>query len=121
MTEKSLFCLLVVCFLVQPGRAQVPEPAQCLASGTYNLIQLPENKDDKSCCDECFAEAQCHMAVVTKPLSGPRRCLLVNCLNQGPYSFPRDPSAKIHVYPKATIDDGKMDSYFSWILLAVLV
>ncbi|XP_038548614.1 papilin-like [Micropterus salmoides] len=98
----SWFCVLVVCFLVWPGLAQVPEPAQCLVSGIYNLVRLPESKDGESCRLNCFAEPDCHMAVVARPLTGPGQCLLVNCLNQSQYSYPRDPSAEIRVYPKTT-------------------
>lgn len=106
----SWFCVLVVCFLVWPGLAQVPEPAQCLVSGIYNLVRLPESKDGESCWLNCFAEPDCHMAVVARPLTGPDQCLLVNCLNQSQYSYPRDPSAEIRVYPKTTTCNGKMHS-----------
>lgn len=90
------FCPLV---LVQ---AEVPEPAQCLVSELYSLIRQPEPKDDGSCWDDCWAAADCHMAVVTEPLSGSGRCLLVNCQNRGSYSFPREASAEISVYPKSS-------------------
>ncbi|XP_049433572.1 uncharacterized protein LOC125889538 isoform X4 [Epinephelus fuscoguttatus] len=111
MTENGLFgfCLLAVCFLLQPGLAQVPEqvpePAQCLVSRMYSLTRLPESKDYHSCYHDCLEEPDCHMAVVTQPVSGPSECLLVNCLNQGQHSYPRDPSAKISVYPKSTLNN----------------
>ncbi|XP_078023521.1 uncharacterized protein LOC117259562 isoform X5 [Epinephelus lanceolatus] len=110
MTENGLFgfCLLAVCFLLQPGLAQVPEqvpePAQCLVSRMYSLTRLPESKDDHSCYNDCLEEPDCHMAVVTQTVSSPSECLLVNCLNQGQHSYPRDPSAKISVYPKSTLN-----------------
>ncbi|XP_031179668.1 uncharacterized protein LOC116067384 [Sander lucioperca] len=114
------FCLLAVSvgFLGRPGLAHngkmhskflqdtvVPEPAQCLVSRIYNLIRPAESKDDRSCWQDCFAETDCHMAVVTKRISGEQQCLLVNCLNHGKHSLPRDPSAEITVYSKSTIDD----------------
>ncbi|XP_059187071.1 papilin-like [Centropristis striata] len=109
------FCL---CFLVSPGLTQVPEPAECLVSGVYNLIRLPGNEDAKSCYQHCFDEPKCHMAVVSKPLSGAHQCLLVNCLNQGSYRVVRDPSAEITVYPKSTIDDEQraflMKGAYGW-------
>ncbi|XP_026225710.1 papilin-like isoform X2 [Anabas testudineus] len=104
MSEQGLY-VVWFCFLVWPGQAQVPEPAQCLVSGVYSLVQLPDAKDEKSCWDDCFAEPDCHVAVVTKALSGSHRCLLVNCLNQGNYSVPRDPSSEIQVYPKSSISN----------------
>ncbi|XP_039634729.1 papilin-like [Perca fluviatilis] len=114
------FCLLVLAlgFLGRPGLAHngkmhseslqetvVPEPAQCLVSRIYNLIRPAESKDDRSCWQDCFAKTDCHMAVVTKRISAAQQCLLVNCLNHGNHSLPRDPSAEITVYPKSTIDD----------------
>ncbi|KAM6932813.1 uncharacterized protein PEZ65_007923 [Lycodopsis pacificus] len=99
MTEKGLFgfwfCLLVVFFPVQPGLARTFDPEQCLASASYSLVRLPESKDEISCQQDCRAEPGCHMAVVSRLLNGPAQCLLVNCLNQGPHSQPRDPSAQI--------------------------
>nr|XP_046246005.1 tissue factor pathway inhibitor-like isoform X3 [Scatophagus argus] len=116
MTQKVLsgvwFSLLAVaCFLSWSGLTQVPEPAQCLASGIYHLIRLPDYKDPMHCWRDCFAEPDCHMAVVATPLSGSNQCLLVNCLNQGEHSFPRDLSAQIRVYPKSISDEGQRDSF----------
>ncbi|KAK2846501.1 hypothetical protein Q5P01_009500 [Channa striata] len=103
------FCLLGVCFLVRTSQVQVPNPEQCLISGIYSLIQLPEMKDGMSCWNQCMAEPGCHMAVVTRPLSGSSQCLLVNCQNQGSYSLPRDPSTEIMVYPKSSNDDEQRE------------
>lgn len=114
MSEQGLY-VVWFCFLVWPGQAQVPEPAQCLVSGVYSLVQLPDAKDEKSCWDDCFAEPDCHVAVVTKALSGSHRCLLVNCLNQGNYSVPRDPSSEIQVYPKSSISNGRTASYLVYV------
>ncbi|KAK9520393.1 hypothetical protein VZT92_020285 [Zoarces viviparus] len=110
MTEKGLFgfwfCLLVVFFLVQPGLAQNFDPEQCLTSANYSLIRLPESKDETSCRQDCIAEPGCHMALVSRLLNGSVQCLLVNCLNRGPHSQPRDPSAQISdVYPNVRDDD----------------
>ncbi|TNN72554.1 Boophilin-H2 [Liparis tanakae] len=106
MTEKVLFgCwfyLPAVFFLVRPGLAQNIDPAQCLASWNYNLIRMPTNIYWKSCQQDCAADPGCHMAVMSRPLKGSTECLLVNCLNQGRISTPRDPSATIRVYPKST-------------------
>ncbi|CAK6980999.1 uncharacterized protein LOC128360007 [Scomber scombrus] len=109
-----LFCLLSMCVLVCHGRAQVPEPAQCLLSGTYNLTQQPvEGEDEGKCWRDCYAEPDCHMAVIVILLSGRKRCLLVNCLNQSRYSYTRDLSTQIRVYPKATIDNDQRYYYMT--------
>lgn len=114
MTENVLFgfwfYLPAVFFLVGPGLAQDFDPAQCLASSNYNLMRMPTSMDWKSCQQDCVADPGCHMAVMSTPLDGSTECLLVNCLNQGRLSTPRDPSASIRVYPKSTIDKGEMDS-----------
>lgn len=104
------FCLLAV--LVWPGPAPVPGPAQCLVSGMFNLIRLPQCEDAWRCWKDCFEQADCHMAVVVSTLSGSDQCLLLNCLNQSRHSYPRDLREQIMVYPKSTIDDGKTGSYF---------
>ncbi|XP_071352631.1 uncharacterized protein [Trachinotus anak] len=115
MTEQRLFgpwfFLLTVCALVLPSLAQVPEPAQCLVSGIFSLVRLPERQPEKSCWEDCFAEPDCHMAVVEKLVSSTDQCLLVNCLNQGNHSYPRDLSAEIRVYTKSTIHDEKSQFY----------
>ncbi|XP_042270714.1 uncharacterized protein LOC121899149 isoform X2 [Thunnus maccoyii] len=102
------FCLLSVCFLVWLGQAQVPEPAQCLVSGIYNLTRPPmEDEDEGKCWRDCDAEPDCHMALIVIPLRDKKQCLLVNCLNQTRYSYTRHPSTEIRVYPKSTIDDDQ--------------
>ncbi|KAI3353857.1 hypothetical protein L3Q82_004865 [Scortum barcoo] len=110
MTKKGFFgfwfCLLMVGFLVWPGLAQVPEPAQCLVSGIYKLVRPPYQKSYE-CWKDCSEEPDCHMAVVAKPLNSFDQCLLVNCLNQGNYSYRRDPSTQISVYPKNNSADVK--------------
>ncbi|XP_067451727.1 uncharacterized protein [Thunnus thynnus] len=112
MNQQSLFelwfCLLSVCFLVWCGQAQVPEPAQCLVSGIYNLTRPPvEGEDEGKCWRDCDAEPDCHMALIVIPLRDKKQCLLVNCLNQTRYSYTRHPSTEIRVYPKSTIDDDQ--------------
>ncbi|XP_034403642.1 uncharacterized protein LOC117741066 isoform X5 [Cyclopterus lumpus] len=106
MIEKGLFGfrfgLLAFFFLVLPGLAQDHDPAQCLVSGNYKLIRVPESKGEMSCRQDCVAEPDCHMAVVSTPLHGPAECLLVDCRNQRRLSMPRDPSSSIAVYPKSS-------------------
>ncbi|KAF3693415.1 Boophilin-G2 Precursor [Channa argus] len=108
MTKQGLF-VIWFSLLVWPGQAQVPKPEQCLISGIYSLIQLPETKDYMSCWNKCLAEPNCHMAVVTKPVSASSQCLLVNCLNQGNHSIPRDPSTEINVYSKSSMDNEQRE------------
>ena len=117
MNQQGLFgfwfYLLSMCVLVYHGQAQVPEPAQCLLSGTYNLTQQPvEGEDEGKCWRDCYTDPDCHMAVIVIPLRDRKQCLLVNCLNQGRHSYTRDPRTQIRVYPKTTIDNGRMDSCF---------
>ncbi|XP_053177526.1 tissue factor pathway inhibitor-like [Scomber japonicus] len=118
MNQQGLFgfwlYLLSMCVLVYHGRAQVPEPAQCLLSGTYNLTQQPvEGEDEGKCWRDCYAEPDCHMAVIVLPLRDRKQCLLVNCLNQGRHSYTRDPSTQIRVYPKTTIDNDQRYYYMT--------
>ncbi|XP_068440464.1 uncharacterized protein [Clinocottus analis] len=100
-----LFCLLTVCFQVQPGLAQGYDPVQCLISKNYNLIRPPRRLDGESCWWHCSDEPGCHMAVLSTPLRGPAQCLLLNCQNRG-ISRRRDPGASIDVYPKIKFGEG---------------
>eukprot|EP00064_Thunnus_orientalis_P021568 superscaffoldBa00006626_g21733 len=120
MNQKHLFCLL--CFLVWLGQAQVPEPAQCLISGIYNLTQPPvESEDEGQCWRDCDAVPNCHMALIVIPLHDKKQCLLVNCLNQTRYWYTRHPSTEIRVYPKSTIDDDFLISLGIAVIFAVII
>ncbi|TNN31637.1 Protein AMBP [Liparis tanakae] len=102
----ALLALLCLVRSVRPGPARGLDPAQCLVSGNHELTRPPEVKGEARCRQDCVADPDCHMAVVSTPWRGSAHCLLVHCLDRSQSrsrpSRPRDPSASIAVYPKSS-------------------
>lgn len=81
---------LLLCFLVQLGRAQTcdwdqsTDPNQSLdpdslAAGARYLGQTREVRNQESCRAACCEEAGCDLAVIGQPADGGMQCMLVSC------------------------------------------